>query len=103
MKRFSLFVAVLVLILLSVQDASAGWLFRRRCCQQSRPQCQAAPQAAPIYSVSPVAAPLSITPVQAVAAQAQPVFPTPIRSGFYDLTGYPLGGCAGGQCPAPRR
>lgn len=106
MKRLSLFVAVLVLILLDNQNASAGWLFnRRKCCTQAQPVRACAPQPVThtVYSVPSVAAPLSIAPVQASVPAPQPVtFPTPIRSGFYNLTGYPLGGCAGGQCPTPR-
>jgi len=39
------------------------------------------------------------TPAQSVT------FPTPVRSGFYNLTGVVVGGstCPGGQCPTPRR
>lgn len=42
-----------------------------------------------------------VAPSQAVTSPAQSVtFPTPIRSGFYNLTGVVVGGstCPGGQC-----
>lgn len=47
-----------------------------------------------------------VAPAQAVTTPAQSVtFPTPVRSGFYNLTGVVVGGstCPGGQCPTPRR
>ena len=42
---------------------------------------------------------------QCPGGQPQATFPTPVRSSFYNMTGYPLGGstCPGGQCPTPRR
>lgn len=47
-----------------------------------------------------------VAPSQVLTAPAQSVtFPTPVRSGFYNLTGVVVGGstCPNGQCPTPRR
>lgn len=49
-----------------------------------------------------------ITTTQSLTLPAQSApavtFPTPIRSGFYNVTGIVVGGstCPGGQCPTPR-
>lgn len=46
-----------------------------------------------------------VAPTQVLTAPAQSVtFPTPVRSGFYNLTGVVVGGstCPNGQCPTPR-
>lgn len=46
-----------------------------------------------------------VAPAQVLTAPAQSVtFPTPVRSGFYNMTGVVVGGstCPNGQCPTPR-
>ena len=53
--------------------------------------------------VAQLSAPVPMPASGVVARPPEPVFPTPVRSSFYNLTGAPLGGCAGGQCPTPGR
>lgn len=72
------------------------------------PVVDSIPNAAPgVYECYPSDAGPMILRVSALATaavpQAVPVFPTPVRSGIYNLTGYPFGGCAGGQCLPTRR
>lgn len=51
-------------------------------------------------SIAPQSHPLAVS--QPAPA---PTFPTPLRTGFYNLTGVPLGvpSCANGQCRVPGR
>lgn len=57
------------------------------------------PMEAPKAGTRPLYTPLFAP----VPAPATPVFPTPVRTGFYQMLNAPLNGCANGQCPTPGR